>query len=83
MTDKLSVDFQLEDKVVIVTGSARGIGEAIAEAFGAAKCDVVIADRMRRADGRKRCEALAGRIVDLGGRSLVMQLDVSDRRPGG
>ena len=79
MTGKSSVDFQIEGKVVIVTGSARGIGEAIAEAFGAAKCKVVIADRMRRADGRRRCEALAQRIVELGGQSLVMQLDVSDR----
>ena len=79
MTEKLSADFQLEGKVVIVTGSARGIGEAIAEAFGAAKCKVVVADRMRRTDGRKRCEALAERIADLGGQSFVMQLDVSDR----
>ena len=79
MTEKLPVDFQLEGKVVIVTGSARGIGEAVAEAFGAAKCKVVIADRMRRTDGRKRCEALAERIAKRGGRSFVMQLDASDR----
>jgi NAD(P)-dependent dehydrogenase (short-subunit alcohol dehydrogenase family) len=79
MTGKSLADFQLEGKVVIVTGSARGIGEAIAEAFAAAKCKVVIADRMRRADGRKRCEALAGRIAELGGQAFVTQLDVSDR----
>jgi 3-oxoacyl-[acyl-carrier protein] reductase len=79
MTGRSFLDFQLEGKVVIVTGAARGIGEAIAEAFGAAKCKVVVADRMRRTDGRNRCEALAKRIETLGGQALVVQLDVSDR----
>jgi len=79
MTGDSSVDFQLEDKVVIVTGSARGIGEAIAEAFGSAKCCVVIADRMARKDGFGRCEALAERINQSGGQGLVTQVDISER----
>jgi NAD(P)-dependent dehydrogenase (short-subunit alcohol dehydrogenase family) len=79
MSGKSSIGFHLEGKVVIVTGSARGIGEALAEAFGEAKCRVVIADRMKRADGKKRCEALAARIEAMGGQGFVMQLDVSDR----
>ncbi len=69
----------LEGKVVIVTGAARGIGEAIARAFGHSGCNVVIADRMRRPDGRKRCEALADEITKAGGHAIVLQLDVSDR----
>ncbi len=69
----------LESKVVIVTGAARGIGEAIARAFGHSQCNVVIADRMRRTDGRKRCEALADDITKAGGYAFVFQLDISDR----
>ena len=68
----------LENKVVIVTGAARGIGEAIAKSFGSAKCNVVIADRMKRADGRQRAEALAMEIVSSGGQAIVLQTDVSD-----
>ncbi len=71
---------QLDGKVVIVTGAARGIGEAIARAFGLAHCSVVIADRMKRSDGRTRCEALAAEIAKAGGQALVMQVDVSDRQ---
>ncbi len=71
-------DLSLEGKVVIVTGAARGIGEAIAKAFGSAKCNVVIADRMKRTDGRQRAEALAKEIVNNGGRAVVVQTDVSD-----
>jgi len=79
MTGKPGVDFHLKDKVVIVTGAARGIGEAIADAFGAAASKVVVADRMRRADGKARCEALAKRIEAMGGQAIVIRLDVSDR----
>ena len=64
---------------MVVTGAARGIGEAIALAFGRMGCRVVVADRMRRPDGLKRCEALAANIREAGGEALVMRLDVSDR----
>jgi 3-oxoacyl-[acyl-carrier protein] reductase len=74
-----SPSLSLEGKVVIVTGAARGIGEAIARAFGHSKCNVVIADRMRRPDGRKRCDALAEDISRAGGQAFVTQLDISDR----
>jgi NAD(P)-dependent dehydrogenase (short-subunit alcohol dehydrogenase family) len=67
----------LQGKVVVVTGAARGIGEAISKAFGSAKCNVVLADRMKRTDGRQRTEALAKQIVNAGGGALVVQTDVS------
>lgn len=79
MRSNLSSSLGLEGKVVIVTGAARGIGEAIARAFGHLQCNVIIADRMRRPDGRKRCEALAEDIREAGGQAFVIQLDVSDR----
>jgi NAD(P)-dependent dehydrogenase (short-subunit alcohol dehydrogenase family) len=69
----------LNGKVVVVTGAARGIGEAIARTFGQMGCKVVVADRMRRPDGQKRCDALAASIREAGGEALVVRLDVSDR----
>jgi NAD(P)-dependent dehydrogenase (short-subunit alcohol dehydrogenase family) len=79
MSPTRSLSLSLEGKVVIVTGAARGIGEGIARAFGHSECNVVIADRMRRSDGRKRCDALADDINRAGGQAFVMQVDISDR----
>jgi len=78
MTSNLA-NLQLNGKVVVVTGAARGIGEAIARAFGSVQCSVVIADRMRRADGRQRAESLAREIEEMGGHAFALQIDVSDR----
>lgn len=78
MSSEYSPDLQLSGKVVVVTGAARGIGEAIARAFGFAKCSVLVADRMKRPDGRSRGEALAKQIEKAGGHALVMQVDISD-----
>jgi len=79
MSTDPAAGLSLAGKVVIVTGAARGIGEAIARAFGQMRCNVVIADRMKRPDGQKRCDALAEYIREAGGQSLVIRLDVSDR----
>jgi NAD(P)-dependent dehydrogenase (short-subunit alcohol dehydrogenase family) len=61
-------------KVVIVTGSAAGIGQAIAARFGAEGAEVVIADV--NATG---AEAAAGTISAAGGSALAVATDVSDR----
>jgi len=79
MSSIYRADLQLSGKVVVVTGAARGIGAAIAKAFGSAKCKVLVADRMRRPDGRARAETIAQEIAKAGGEAFVMQVDVSDQ----
>ncbi len=74
-----SFQLRLEGKVVVITGAARGIGEAIARAFGSHKCSVLIADRMKRPDGRQRAQATADAIAKSGGKAIAMQVDVSDK----
>ena len=61
---------KLKDKVAIVTGGARGIGEAIVRAYVAEGAHVVIADVETA-----KAQALA---AELGGKTLALQLDVRD-----
>ena len=61
---------KLKDKVAIVTGGARGIGEAIVRAYAAEGAHAVIADVEIA-----KAEALA---AELGGRALAVRLDVRD-----
>jgi 3-oxoacyl-[acyl-carrier protein] reductase len=65
---------ELQGKVAIVTGSARGIGKAIASALARHGADVVISD-VDEAGAR----ATAGEIEALGRRSLAVRCDVSKR----
>jgi ketoreductase RED2 len=62
------VDF--DDKVVLVTGSSSGIGEATARAFSAAGATVVVNSRSSVADGERVAAALP--------KSRYVQADVSD-----
>ncbi|HEV8296346.1 MAG TPA: SDR family oxidoreductase [Acidimicrobiales bacterium] len=64
---------QLEGRVAIVTGSARGIGRATALAMGAAGAAVAIVDQ----DGAG-AEHVAGELVERGAPSAAYCLDVAD-----
>src|SRR5262249_56956687 len=48
---RMSPGMELTGKVALVTGAARGIGRAIAEALARAGCDVVVSDVARSGDG--------------------------------
>ena len=60
---------------ILVTGSSRGIGRAIALRAAADGFDVVVHCRSRR----EEADAVVGEIVALGRQSRVLQFDVADR----
>jgi 3-oxoacyl-[acyl-carrier protein] reductase len=65
----------LNDKVVLVTGSSRGIGRAVAEAFAGRGATVVVNSRSDVVAG----EQVAREITERGGKAYYLQADVSDQ----
>ena len=63
--------FSLEDKVIVVTGGAGGIGEAMCIALANAGGNVIICDISLKA-----AEKLAAQIVEQGGVAQAFELDV-------
>jgi 3-oxoacyl-[acyl-carrier protein] reductase len=70
----LAVSKDLEGRVALVTGSSRGIGEAIAYALADAGADIVVNYRDRKA----AAEAVQGNIQAKGRRCLCVGADVSN-----
>nr|WP_218964593.1 3-oxoacyl-ACP reductase FabG [Snodgrassella alvi] len=64
------------DKTILVTGSARGIGKAIALTLARAGWDIVLHCRSQRAEAEK----VAADIATFGGRSRILTFDISDRQ---
>src|SRR4051794_37288817 len=68
----IPMDLGLRDKIVIVTGSSRGIGRSIALGFADEGCRVVICARNGHA-----LDPVAEEIRRRGGESLAVQADVT------
>jgi NAD(P)-dependent dehydrogenase (short-subunit alcohol dehydrogenase family) len=71
---------KLKDKVAIVTGASRGIGEGIALCMAEAGANVVVASRtVKEIDYMPgTIQSVVKQIEDRGGRALPVQVDVSD-----
>jgi len=67
----------LEGKVAIVTGGARGIGRGIAAELAAAGCDVVIGDLIDRPEIGSAAKEAVARIESHGRRGLAVACDVT------
>jgi NADP-dependent 3-hydroxy acid dehydrogenase YdfG len=70
----MSTNDELKGTVALVTGASSGIGEATAATLAGCGATVVLAARRK-----DRLDALAERIVGLGGSALAVQCDVTDR----
>ncbi len=68
--------FELTGKVAIVTGASRGIGRAVAVTLAQCGADIAINYKQNT----EQAESVAGEIEDAGGRSILVQGDVSTSR---
>lgn len=65
----------IEEKIVLITGSSKGIGQAIAEAFAKEKAKLIITyhhDRESADIAAKKCEELGA------SETFIVQLDITD-----
>jgi 3-hydroxybutyrate dehydrogenase len=65
---------EFKDKVVVITGGSKGIGKALALAFGKQGAKVAISAR-----GKEELQAVAKEINAAGGQALAIVCDVSDK----
>jgi NAD(P)-dependent dehydrogenase (short-subunit alcohol dehydrogenase family) len=66
-------EHSLKDKVVVITGASKGLGEAMALALGAAGASIALVSREV-----ERLNAVKQAVENVGGKVQVFQADVSD-----
>jgi enoyl-[acyl-carrier protein] reductase III len=66
-----------QDKVALITGSSRGIGNMIARKFGRAGADIIVNYRQAGGRSQEQAELLCHEIEALGRRTLSIQADIS------
>jgi 3-oxoacyl-[acyl-carrier protein] reductase len=67
-------DFGVQDRVVIITGAAQGIGRELARQFAAAGAVPILADF-----NLEGAQAVLGEIESSGGRATAVKVDVADK----
>lgn len=70
-------DLPFKNKVALITGSARGIGSAIARRFSSLGADVVITHRKVGGPSEARAQKICTEIRDQGCRAIAVQCDIS------
>jgi NAD(P)-dependent dehydrogenase (short-subunit alcohol dehydrogenase family) len=68
---------ELTDRIAVITGGGRGLGEALCLTLGAAGATIVVADV------RPEAAAVAAAVQARGGKGTAVQLDVTDERAVG
>lgn len=69
----------LKGKVVLITGSSRGIGKAIARKCALAGSDIVVNYRKAGGSSQTQAEELCKELQDMGCRTLMVQADIAVR----
>jgi len=69
-----AMDFGLQDKVVLITGASRGIGETTAKLFAMFGAKVIV----NYYRGKDDAERIVKEIEDEGGAAIAVQADVTD-----
>ncbi|MDY6827047.1 MAG: SDR family NAD(P)-dependent oxidoreductase [Bacillota bacterium] len=62
---------KLQDRVAIITGAARGLGQVFALRLAREGAKVVLADRLKLADTEEQ-------VKKIGGQAISMEIDVTD-----
>ena len=76
LLENSEMELQLRDKVVLITGASRGIGETAAKLFSLYGSKVVI----NYFQGKEDASRIVNEIIAHGGSAIAIQADVSDRQ---